>query len=85
MFGLKIKITKLVSICMVAATLFTIAPVVSAVENNPFATAVSYDEQITPQAEETVWVTRVYNGKKQIRLWSLTRGIWLTDWIDHDF
>ena len=37
---------------------------------------------VSPQAEETQWVYRIYDGKVQKRLWSLTRGIWLTDWID---
>ncbi len=36
----------------------------------------------SPQAEETVWCTRQHNGKWQKRLWSITHGIWLTDWID---
>lgn len=33
------------------------------------------------QAEETIWYFRTLNGKKQMRLWSLTYGKWLTDWI----
>lgn len=37
---------------------------------------------VSPQAEETEWYYRIYDGKVQKRLWSLTRGIWLTDWID---
>jgi len=39
---------------------------------------------ITPQAEETEWVYRqvIATGKYQKRLWSLTYGYWLTDWID---
>lgn len=32
--------------------------------------------------EETVWYYRIYNGRYQMRLWSLTYGKWLTDWID---
>lgn len=36
----------------------------------------------SPQAEETVWYTRVYNGILQKRLWSITYGRWLTEWID---
>ena len=40
------------------------------------------DGQIVPYAEETTWYTRVHNGRLQKRLWSNTRGIWLTDWID---
>lgn len=85
MFGRKMKVIRILSACMVATTLFVVTPVASAVENRPTATATPSDEQITPRTEETVWVTRVYNGKKQIRLWSITRGIWLTDWIDYDY
>ena len=32
------------------------------------------------RAEETMWYFRVYNGRNQKRLWSITRGIWLTEW-----
>lgn len=40
--------------------------------------------QTTPEArsEEFIWVTRVYNGKQQKRLWSVTNACWMTDWID---
>lgn len=34
------------------------------------------------RAEETVWYFRTFNGMKQMRLWSLTYGKWLTPWID---
>lgn len=37
---------------------------------------------VSPQAEEKVWCTRVHNGWLQKRLWSITYGRWLTDWID---
>ena len=37
---------------------------------------------ITPQAEETEWVYRYYNGVLQKRLWSNTYAKWLTDWIN---
>ena len=33
------------------------------------------------QAEQVVWYYRDNNGVKEMRLWSITRGIWLTDWI----
>lgn len=32
--------------------------------------------------EVKVWRYRKYNGKSQKRLWSKSRGVWLTDWID---
>ena len=31
--------------------------------------------------EETEWVIRRWNGLIQKRLWSITYGYWLTDWI----
>lgn len=34
------------------------------------------------RTSEVVWYTRTYNGKLQKRLWSITYGVWLTDWID---
>ena len=49
------------------------------------ATSESTDEPqstVEPRANETEWITRVYNGKLQKRLWSRTYQIWLTDWID---
>lgn len=33
------------------------------------------------RAEETAWYYRIYNDLLQKRLWSLTYGYWLTDWI----
>lgn len=48
------------------------------------AQAINRPGVASPQAEETVWCTRDYNGKRQKRLWSITHGIWLTDWIDID-
>lgn len=36
----------------------------------------------SPNAEETMWVTRTTDtGLVQKRLWSITYGVWLTDWI----
>lgn len=34
------------------------------------------------RTDEAVWYTRVYNGVRQKRLWSVTYNCWLTDWID---
>lgn len=38
-------------------------------------------DSITRQ-EETEWHFRTYLGRRQMRLWSITYGHWLTDWID---
>lgn len=43
-------------------------------------TSVDYVE--STRAEETIWYFRTINGIRQMRLWSLTYGKWLTDWID---
>ena len=40
------------------------------------------EDPVEPASEETVWYTRIYNGKVQRRLWSITYGEWLTDWED---
>lgn len=34
------------------------------------------------RTEEVKWYFRIYNGVVQRRLWSVTYGYWLTDWID---
>lgn len=33
------------------------------------------------RAEETEWIIRWADGLIQKRLWSITYGVWLTDWI----
>mgnify|MGYP001624036959 FL=1 len=40
------------------------------------------NKQIEQRVEQTEWVYRYYNGKLQRRLWWITYGEWLTDWID---
>lgn len=40
----------------------------------------SPDDGIEAHLEETEWYYRNYNGHWQRRLWSITRGIWLTEW-----
>ena len=42
---------------------------------------VSKDPGEPGRLEETEWYFRVANGLLQKRLWSLTYGYWLTDWI----
>ncbi len=43
----------------------------------------SQDDSVSPtRAEETKWYYRTVNGVLQKRLWSVTYGRWLTDWMD---
>jgi len=37
-------------------------------------------QDITPLVEQTQIFWRTYNGVLQWRVWSLTWGVWLTDW-----
>lgn len=57
----------------------------SAYAAEPFTPIImsTQDNDIAPYSEETVWTYRTTeDGKLQKRLWSITHGIWLTDWID---
>lgn len=47
--------------------------------------SISTEDSISPLTEEVKWVYRTYNGVLQMRLWSITYGYWLTDWIDCDY
>ena len=43
---------------------------------------IAVEQGESTRAEETIWYFRVFNGMVQKRLWSITYGRWLTDWID---
>ncbi len=64
--------------------LLTLAGTCAAAGVSTSAQAIDRPGVASPQAEETMWYTRWYNGKQQKRLWSITHGIWLTDGIDID-
>ena len=38
--------------------------------------------EIETKVERVEWRYRTYNGVRQKRLWSITYGRWLTDWIN---
>ena len=38
-------------------------------------------EDTSTRAEKTKWYFRDNNGTYEKRLWSITEGVWLTDWI----
>ena len=52
----------------------------SACVDIPTPTALA-DENVSPCAEETEWYYRNNNGVLEKRLWSITYGVWLTEWI----
>ena len=40
------------------------------------------EQEVTPRTEMTQTFWRTYNGQLQMRVWSITNGRWLTDWMD---
>lgn len=75
-------------LCLVLAFLMITSISVTAyadifAEANGSGEQVSYVKVEEPtRQEETVWYFRIYMGRHQMRLWSLTYARWLTDWID---
>lgn len=41
----------------------------------------SGDDGISTCAEVVRWYYRMNNGVEEMRLWSVTRGMWITDWV----
>lgn len=81
----KATAVKMISACMAAIFVFAAVPTVAAADylpTPPAVTILASDEGVAPTANDTEWIFRDYNGKKQMRLWSRTYAKWLTDWID---
>ena len=55
---------------------------VMANEASPEVNDVGIEEEYNTREEEFMWFYRTYEGRRQKRLWSLTYGYWVTDWID---
>jgi hypothetical protein len=43
---------------------------------------ISASGDVEARVIQVTWYYRTYNGKEQRRLWSITEGKWLTDWLD---
>ena len=72
---------KLVTVLLAILLCINVLPFNSA-PNSIIAYAATGDETASPMSEVTEWYVRIHNGKLQKRLWSVTYGEWLTDWID---
>lgn len=77
------RISRCVCTAMAAVLLFGIsaqaAPLVSPQEIGMDAASL-----VEPKSEELKYYFRIYNGKWQYRIWSVTYGRWVTDWIDFE-
>jgi len=40
------------------------------------------EQEVSPRHEFTRLYFRTYGGVLQMRVWSITNGRWITDWID---
>ena len=73
---------RIISILLVMVLIFSVlAMTVSAAKMGDASEETSDGSGVT-RTEEVVWYFRIYNGVKQMRLWSVTFNHWLTDWID---
>lgn len=73
---MKQRILTAVVALMCALTLF-----VAGVAPAHACAPLSDEGEAVVQAEEFCWYYRTHNGVREMRLWSLTYGIWKTDWI----
>lgn len=76
----------LVVVMLITVMLFSFAPAALAAsyeEELQPVSAESSNGEIVPFADERVYFYRTYNGYKQYRVWSLTREVWVTDWITY--
>lgn len=78
---MKMKKT-IIALLLALVTVMSSASALAAEAVPPVSPTKVADNGVSPQAEETVWCARIHNGRRQKRLWSITYGRWLTDWID---
>ncbi len=62
-------------LCFLSATVFADCTIQ---EYTGFSASGSFEQS---RVEETEWYYRINNGHYEKRLWSITYGKWLTDWI----
>lgn len=73
---MKQRILGIVAALLCTVTLFSTG-IVPAMAYAP----TSGEGDISVRAEEVCWFYRNNNGVEEMRLWSITRQLWLTDWI----
>lgn len=74
------KLVSTLIIVFTLCTMFSATAYADFAPIDPTPTSAS-DSGIMPCAEETEWYWRNNNGIVEKRLWSITYGKWLTDWI----
>ena len=67
-----------INVCCVAMVATICTPAVMAANHSKMAQVNGISE---PKREESEWCYAVFEGVLHKRLWSITYGIWLTEWI----
>ncbi|MCI9366925.1 MAG: hypothetical protein HFF19_01390 [Oscillospiraceae bacterium] len=62
------------SLCALTLVSSALAPVMA----SPYT---GEETNIETRAEQVRWYYRIHDGEKQMRLWSISYGVWKTDWI----
>ncbi len=62
------------SLCALTLMTSTMAPVMASAYSGE-------GTGIETRAEQFRWYYRTHDGEKQMRLWSVTYGVWRTDWV----
>ncbi len=78
--NVKKRLFSLFTCFVLAFSVFSSLPPVQAHAKSDLPVPV--EEEVTPRSDEIEIHFRTYEGRRQYRIWSLTRNCWLTDWTD---
>ena len=70
-------------IILTACVMFNCNCIISYAHDCDDQSVITENKGISVKGTEKIWRSRLYNGKKQKRLWSCADNCWITDhWID---
>lgn len=75
------KKMKVIILSMILCMSFSMHGWASTVQNSTVANNAMYMSDVNERAEVTKWYYRTVDGVKEKRLWSVTYGYWITDWM----
>lgn len=73
---------RLIALAMAVVMIFSLLAITASAAADDKPTEGTSDVTGATRTEEVKWYFRIYNGRGQKRLWSVTYGYWITDWID---
>ena len=79
----KNSIRKMTYLILIAGMMLSALPIPGfAANDNTIGVNVDPEPNVIERGEVVQYYYRLYNGKQQYRIWSLTLMEWKTDWID---